>query len=64
MTKLPFILGDGSIFRLLFWGGSAPCSKIFVGRPIKWLLLEEGKKKLWVHPSLINRSMNKGKRLL
>ncbi len=53
MTKLPFIFGGGKHIQASMLG-SAPCSKIFVGRPIKWLLLEEEKKKKTVGAPLTN----------
>ncbi len=53
-----FYSGEGSIFRLLCWGVPPMFQKYWW-----WAnqLAPSGKKKkeLWVHPSLINKSMNK-----
>jgi len=38
--------------------GSATCFNNIGDGPIEWLFLKK-KKKLWSHPSLINRSMNR-----
>jgi len=38
--------------------GSAPCSENIGGGPMIWLILGK-KKKLFVHSSLINRTMTK-----
>jgi hypothetical protein len=55
-----FLFSGKEAYLGFYIGGSGPCSKNIGHGPIKWLLLEKKrKKKLWVHPSLIEISMNK-----
>jgi hypothetical protein len=56
MTKRASIIGEGSLSRLLCWGVPHIPKRLVVGQSNGSSL--KGKKN-WVHPSLINRNMNK-----
>ncbi len=57
-SMFPFC-GEGSILRFLFGGVPHAPKILVVGQSSGSYKKEEKKKQLWVHPTLINRNMNK-----